>query len=289
MLILRTVAEAQNWCDLQQQAGKRIGFVPTMGYLHDGHMSLVDQARSECDCVAASIFVNPTQFAANEDLSRYPRDFEHDIALLEAHGCDMVFAPSESEMYPSSFLTHLRVGIISAAFEGAFRPTHFDGVCLIVLKLLMAVKAQKMYLGQKDYQQTLVIRQMLRDLNVHVEVIVAPTIREADGLALSSRNVYLNSNERTRATVLYRALLNVQRAIEQNIRSKNTLDSIMIKTLMESAAAPLSIDYAACVRADNLREQEMFGEGEEIVCLIAVRIGTTRLIDNMLIRIPVKA
>ncbi len=286
MLILRSIREAQQWCDDQRKAGKTIGFVPTMGYLHAGHTSLVDQAVRECDVVAASIYVNPTQFAVGEDLDRYPRDFENDCRLLTEHGCTMLFAPNSEEMYPDGFLSHVRVGIISAPFEGAFRPTFFEGVCLVVTKLLMAVKAHQMYLGQKDYQQTLVLRQLIRDLNIDVHVVVGPTIRESDGLAMSSRNVYMNPENRAKAAIIYTALSNVQRAISQHIRTKSTLDAILRRTLVEAPGPALHVDYASCVLAHNLQEKDEFQSRDLVVCLVAVRLGSTRLIDNVLIPIP---
>ncbi len=286
MTIIEQISQSQQWCDEQRRMGRRIAFVPTMGFLHEGHLRMIDEAKRQCDVVVCSIFVNPTQFAANEDLSRYPRDMERDVRLLTERGCDMLFSPSVDEMYGSTFRTYVKVSMLSAVFEGAYRPTHFDGVCLVVTKLLNAVPCHLLLLGQKDFQQTVVLRQLIRDLNMNLRVLILPTVRESDGLAMSSRNVYLNPDERAKATVLFRALQNVHRAIAQDIRKKSVLDSIALKTLLEPTTVRLSVDYASCVMANSLADKEEFDAGDEIVCLLAVRVGSTRLIDNMVTLIP---
>jgi pantoate--beta-alanine ligase len=187
-------------------AGKTVGLVPTMGALHEGHLSLLGAARAECDLTIVSIFVNPTQFAPQEDYRTYPRDLERDVALLGSRGCDLVFAPSDKSMYAANHTTFVDVGAIGQVLEGEYRPTHFRGVATIVLKLFHLAPGNRAYFGRKDYQQTIVVRQMVADLNVPIDVRVCPTIREPDGLALSSRNTYLSTDERRRAVALWRSL-----------------------------------------------------------------------------------
>ncbi len=283
MIIVRQVSELQSWIKAQIAAGQSIGFVPTMGFLHAGHISLVSRARSECPIVVASIFVNPTQFAANEDLSVYPRDFENDVALLEAAGCDLVFAPEPEQMYPTGFATTVHIDTNTTEFEAAFRPTHFDGVATVVSKLLLMTKANKAYFGQKDFQQCMIVRRLVADLNIDTEIIICPTIREPDGLAMSSRNVYLDPTQRQQALALHNALQNVQRAIAQGLRQRQTLDEIALKTLVSTQG--VAVDYARCVTASDLQSPDVFVSGSEVVCLIAARVGKTRLIDNMTYKI----
>ncbi len=200
-----------------------VGLVPTMGYLHAGHISLARQARAECASVAASIFVNPTQFAPTEDLAKYPRDLPHDLALLEAAGVDLVWTPTAEIMYPAGYQTWVEVEGLTRGLEGAVRPTHFRGVTTIVAKLFNAVQPDKAYFGQKDAQQAAVLRQMVKDLNFPIDIIVCPIVREADGLAMSSRNVYLNPEERRAATVLFRSLSAARAAYDQGERDAETL------------------------------------------------------------------
>lgn len=283
-MIIRTIAEMQQWSERQRRAGNTIGVVPTMGYLHAGHCSLIEAAARECDCVVTTIFVNPLQFGPNEDYQRYPRDLERDTALALKAGTTVIFAPSVDEMYPPGFHTTIDVGPIAEKFEGAFRPGHFRGVATVVAKLFLITKPHRAYFGQKDYQQTLVIRQLIKDLNFDIALQVLPTVREADGLAMSSRNVYLSPEERAKATVLYRALLEGRRAIEAGERSRAALSSIMEQVLR--AEDGVTIDYAAAATADALDEPEEFASGQMVVLLIAARIGSTRLIDNMLVRVP---
>ena len=202
MRVLHTISEMRS----ARAALGGLGLVPTMGYLHDGHLSLVARAKAECPAVAATIFVNPTQFGPNEDLARYPRDLPRDLRLLEAAGVDLVFAPEAAEIYPPGFDTQIVIGGVAEVLEGAVRPGHFAGVATVVAKLLNIVQPTRAYFGQKDAQQSVVIRRLVRDLNLPVEVIVAPTVREADGLALSSRNSYLTPEQRAAAPVIYRAL-----------------------------------------------------------------------------------
>lgn len=256
-----------------------LGLVPTMGYLHQGHISLARRAREECRSVVVSIFVNPTQFGPNEDLSRYPRNVEGDLKLLEAAGTDLVWLPPPEVMYPPGFQTWVTVETLAAPLEGAMRPGHFRGVTTIVSKLFNAVRPDKAYFGQKDAQQAAVIRQMTRDLSYPIEIVVCPTVREPDGLAMSSRNSYLNSEERRAATVLFRALTAAQAAYQAGERNAETLRRIMRKTI---EAEPLArLQYVSCANYDTLQELETL-TGKSLLSM-AVFIGQTRLIDNLVL------
>ncbi len=256
-----------------------LGLVPTMGYLHPGHISLVRRAREECRSVAVSIFVNPTQFGPNEDLSRYPRNVEGDLKLLEAAGTDLVWLPTPEVMYPPEFQTWVTVETLTAPLEGAMRPGHFRGVTTIVSKLFNAVRPDKAYFGQKDAQQAAIIRQMTRDLSYPIDIVVCPTVREPDGLAMSSRNSYLNSEERRAATVLFRALTAAQTAYQAGERNAETLRRIMRKTI---EAEPLArLQYVSCANYDTLQELETL-TGKSLLSM-AVFIGQTRLIDNLVL------
>lgn len=256
-----------------------LGLAPTMGALHRGHLSLVERARAECDHVGVSIFVNPTQFGPNEDLSRYPRDLDRDLELLAGLGVDVVWAPPPEEVYPPGFQTWVTVEQVSAPLEGKHRPGHFRGVATVVAKLFNAFTPQRAYFGQKDAQQVVVIRQMARDLNFPLEVVVCPTVREADGLALSSRNAYLDPAERQAAAVLYRALARAREAYAAGERDADVLRAIMSSTL---ATEPLAREeYVSAADPETLDELERV-EGGALLSL-AVRIGATRLIDNVLL------
>lgn len=256
-----------------------VGFVPTMGYLHEGHVSLARRAHEECDRVVASIFVNPTQFGANEDLSKYPRDLKRDLTLLEAAGVDLVWTPTPKEMYSPGFGTWVEVEGLTKPLEGAARPGHFRGVTTVVAKLFNAVQPQKAYFGQKDAQQAAVIRQMTRDLNFPVEIVVCPIIREADGLAMSSRNTYLSPEERQAATILFRALTAAKSAYERGERSAESLQKIMAETI---ASEPLAkMQYVSVADYDTLEELETI-TGKTLLSM-AVFMGKTRLIDNFVI------
>ncbi len=256
-----------------------VGFVPTMGYLHEGHLSLARRARDECDYVAASIFVNPTQFGPNEDLSKYPRDLERDLRLLEAVGVDLVWTPTPEVMYPSGYQTWVEVQEMTQPLEGAQRPGHFRGVTTVVTKLFNAVRPTKAYFGQKDAQQAAVIRQMTRDLNFPIEIVVCPIIREPDGLAMSSRNVYLDAEQRKAATVLYRALHAAKSAYDKGERNAEKLRQVMKETL---ASEPLAeTQYVSCVDNDTLQELQTV-TGKTLLSM-AVFFGKTRLIDNLVL------
>lgn len=279
---INSIREMQATADALRAAGKRIGVVPTMGYLHEGHGSLIEAACRENDVVIVTIFVNPLQFAAHEDLSTYPRNFTRDVEIIDAKGGAIVFAPVVEEMYPTGFETKISIGGSTQKFEGAFRPTHFDGVATVVAKLFMATKPHSAYFGQKDYQQVAVIRQLLRDLNIDIELCVENTVREEDGLAKSSRNVYLSAEERAKAVILSTALRQVMTAALEGERRREVLAEMMKNTL--ETVPEIRIDYAAPAHADTLDEPDVFMQNDDIVFLIAARLGTTRLIDNMVFR-----
>lgn len=279
---INSIREMQKTVEELRKAGKRIGVVPTMGYLHEGHGSLIEAARLENDIVIVTIFVNPLQFAAHEDLSTYPRNFKRDVEIISAMGGTIVFAPTAKEMYPAGFETNISIGGSSLKFEGVFRPTHFDGVATVVAKLFMATKPHRAYFGQKDYQQVAVIRQLIRDLNIDVELCVQATVREPDGLAKSSRNVYLSEDERTKAVLLSSALHQAIAAALDGERRRDVLAEMMKNTL--ETVPEIRIDYAVAAHADTLDEPDVFMQDDDIVFLIAVRLGKTRLIDNMVFR-----
>lgn len=256
-----------------------LGFVPTMGYLHAGHVSLVQTARAECVSVVASIFVNPTQFGPNEDLAKYPRDLPRDLAMLDAAGVDLVWTPTVEVMYPPGFQTWVEVDGLTRQLEGEVRPGHFRGVTTVVAKLFNAVGPDKAYFGQKDAQQAAVIRRMTKDLDFPIEIIVCPTLREADGLAMSSRNIYLNSEERQAATVLFRALNAAKAAYDSGEHGAEILCALVRKTV---AAEPLArLQYVSCADYDTLEELETL-HGKALLSM-AVLMGKTRLIDNFVI------
>ena len=257
----------------------RVGLVPTMGYLHDGHLSLVRRAREECDHVVVSIFVNPTQFGPKEDLSKYPRDLERDLSLLEPLGVDLVWMPTDEIMYPPGYQTWVEVETVTRPLEGAVRPGHFRGVTTVVAKLFNAVQPDNAYFGQKDAQQAAVIRQMTRDLSYPIEIVVCPIVREPDGLAMSSRNVYLDPEQRKAATVLYRSLSAAKEAYEDGVRDGETLRRIMKDVL---ASEPLAqMQYVSCADYDTLEELKIVS-GKALLSM-AVLIGKTRLIDNIVL------
>jgi len=256
------------------------GLVPTMGYLHQGHLSLVQAARAECSSIVVSIFVNPTQFGPNEDLAAYPRDLERDLRLLEAAGVDLVWTPSPQVMYPPGYQTWVTVDEITQPLEGAMRPGHFRGVTTVVAKLFNAVQPQRAYFGQKDAQQAAVIHQMAGDLNFNLELVVCPILRETDGLAMSSRNVHLDPQERQAAVVLFQALSAARQAFAHGERQAESLRQVVSETIQRQPLARLQ--YASCANAATL--QEIQGKIETPALLsLAVYFGKTRLIDNLLL------
>jgi pantoate--beta-alanine ligase len=280
MEIIRTIAEFRRVRDEARTRGA-LGLVPTMGYLHNGHLELVRRARADNGVVAASIFVNPTQFGPTEDLAAYPRDFDRDKALLEAAGCDLLFYPSAEEMYPLPAVdVHVIPGRVAAVLEGAIRPGHLRGVATVVTKLFNIVQPQRAYFGQKDGQQVAVIKRMVLDLDMPVEIVVVPTVREEDGLAMSSRNSFLSSPERSAAAVLYQALQRAERLYDDGTRAADALRAVMQETL---ASEPLAeVDYVSIADPETLEELERVEESGAMASL-AVRIGRTRLIDNVLL------
>lgn len=276
MEIIETVAELRS----ARSQHARLGLVPTMGYLHEGHLSLVRRAKQECGVAAVSIFVNPTQFGPNEDFARYPRNLERDLELLAGVQTDLVFTPAASEVYPPGHATAVAVGGVTDVLEGAVRPGHFGGVATVVCKLFNMVQPTRAYFGQKDAQQTIVIAKMVRDLDMPVEVIVCPTVREPDGLAMSSRNVYLAVDERRAATVLYRALGAADARFKAGERSGQALRTLMRETLSTEAGA--GIEYVSVADRFSLRELDAVPP-EGALASIAVKLGKTRLIDNVLL------
>ena len=277
MKVIKTIEELRA---ARNKLTAPLGLVPTMGFLHPGHLSLVQRARLECASVAVSIFVNPTQFGPQEDLSAYPRDLGRDLALLEAEGVDLVWIPTNEIMYPEDFQTWVQVDQVTQLLEGARRPGHFRGVTTIVAKLFNGVQPQKAYFGQKDAQQVVVIRQMVRDLNFPLEIVVSPLIREADGLAMSSRNTYLNQEERQAATILFHALSAVKSAYKDGLRDADTLRDIMIQKIEGQPLAKLQ--YVSAAHPNTL--DELSTVESDALFSMAVYIGQTRLIDNFLLQ-----
>jgi pantoate--beta-alanine ligase len=275
--LTHTIPDTRRAVAAARAAGRTVGFVPTMGALHAGHASLIRLARRECGFVVVSIFVNPTQFGPSEDFSRYPRTLPDDQAACEREAAELIFAPEPAAMYPPSFRTFVEVQELGDHLCGPSRPDHFRGVATVVLKLLNIVQADRAYFGQKDAQQVRIIRQMVRDLDVPTAVVVGPTVREPDGLALSSRNRYLGPAERRHATVLFEALSEVRRRVETGERDATALRRYMVERI--SATPGARLDYAEIVDADTLRPIERL-TGPALAA-VAVKFGTTRLIDNM--------
>jgi pantoate--beta-alanine ligase len=276
MRIISSIAETRR---VLRDLPRAHGLVPTMGFLHEGHLSLVRRARHDSATVVVSIFVNPAQFGPNEDFTAYPRDMERDLALLEAEGTDVVFAPPPEDIYPPGFDTHVTVGALTERLEGTARPGHFRGVATVVTKLFNILQSDRAYFGQKDVQQSLVIKKMVTDLNIPIEIVVMPTIREPDGLALSSRNVYLTGPERPAALALSRALGEAQRLYANGERDARRLRDAMSGIL---AAEPLAhTEYVSVADAQTLEEATQITS--TAVASLAVRIGRTRLIDNVVL------
>ena len=276
MKLIHTISETREEVRRAKADGKRVGLVPTMGALHEGHITLVKRAREDCEFVAVSVFVNPTQFGPNEDFDKYPRTLEQDAAKCEAAGVDIIFAPSASEMYPQGFDSWVDVSGVTQVLEGEHRPTHFRGVTTVCTKLFNIVCPDRAYFGRKDYQQLKVIQKMVRDLNMPLEIMPVDIVRESDGLAMSSRNRYLSADERKAALVLSRSL-----ATAQNMHASGERSADVIRTALEQiiSAEPLAkIDYVAVVDAETLLPIETLDSPAAV--LLAVKIGATRLIDN---------
>jgi len=279
MKICATIPDARAACRAAGASGGRLGLVPTMGALHEGHLSLVRAAKAQCDSVAVSIFVNPTQFGPTEDLAKYPRQFERDCRLLEKEGVDVLFAPAAEEVYPGGAVTWVWVEGLSEKLDGRSRPGHFRGVTTIVSKLFHIVEPALAFFGQKDAAQLAVIRRMVRDLNFPVEIVACPIVREADGLAMSSRNAYLNREERVRALVLQRALLRLQQEFLGGERVALTLISSAREAF---AREPLvALDYFEIVDPDTLDPVERISR--KTLVAVAAYVGSTRLIDNLVL------
>lgn len=277
MEILRYVKEIKAKTNELKKQGKSIGFVPTMGYLHKGHISLIEKAKKENDIVIVSIFVNPTQFGPNEDYKKYPRDMERDSLLCKEAGTDIIFNPSALEMYPTSYMTYIDVENITHRLCGKSRPGHFKGVTTVVNKLFNITQANKAYFGQKDAQQVAVLQKMVEDLNMNIEIIPCPIVREADGIAMSSRNVYLTEEERKAASILHKTLLMAENYIKNGMKNVEELENLLIKNIKSEALA--SIDYVEIVNAKTLTDIKTLEN--EILIALAVYFGKTRLIDNL--------
>lgn len=277
MNIAKTIKEVRDIIKKEKSKGKTIGFVPTMGYLHEGHLSLVRRAKEETDFVVVSIFVNPLQFGPKEDFKEYPRDLERDIKLLEEVKADLLFAPEVEEMYPPGYKTYVEVTEITDVLCGASRPGHFKGVTTVVAKLFNIVKPDKAFFGQKDAQQVAVIKKMVKDLNMDLEIVPVPTVREEDGLAMSSRNVYLNTEERKAAPILYKSLQRAKELIEKGEKNSTTILKEMEEMISKEPLA--KIDYIEIVDGETLKRKDKV-EGNILIAL-AVKIGRTRLIDNI--------
>ncbi|MBE2188625.1 MAG: pantoate--beta-alanine ligase [Desulfobulbaceae bacterium] len=284
MEIIMTVAEMQRICDKIRLENKKICVVPTMGYLHEGHTSLMRIAKNLADIVITTLFVNPKQFAPNEDFEKYPRDIDRDSHLAETNGTDYLFIPDVREIYPIGYNTKVEVDGVTNKFEGISRPSHFSGVATVVAKLFNCTKPHFAVFGQKDYQQCLLIKRMTIDLNFDINIIIAPTIREHDGLAMSSRNSYLSLEHRAKAGIIFKAIEEAKRVISIGQTDRKIINSHMLKVLKE--VYDIRIDYVASALSETLEEPEHFFPGDKIVLLIACYLGKTRLIDNSVCDIP---
>jgi pantoate--beta-alanine ligase len=280
MKIIRSPLAMVRWSEALRREGVTIGFVPTMGALHDGHRALIRAARLRCDALAVSIFVNPTQFAPSEDLTKYPRPISHDRALCRSEGVDVCFEPSVSAMYPEGFQTAVTVPDLATRWEGVARPQHFAGVATVVTKLFGIVRPQLAVFGQKDYQQAAVVRRLIADLNLNVALHIRPTVREPDGLAMSSRNVYLMPDQRRTSTVLYRALSSGRQAIEAGADEGSRVELAMRQVVEQEPV--VHIDYLAV--CDTATLEPLPKIDRDAVLLGAVKLGSVRLIDNVVVK-----
>ena len=282
MKIIRSLTAMVAWSERLVREGVRIGLVPTMGALHEGHRALIRAARLRCDALVVSIFVNPTQFGPQEDLAKYPRPTSQDRVLCRKEGVDICFEPTVEAMYPSGYQTMVTLPAIARRWEGEVRPHHFSGVAIVVTKLFGIVRPQISLFGQKDFQQSTLVRQLVKDLNLGVEIIVCPTVREADGLAMSSRNVYLSPDERKRAVTLYKSLQAGAEAIRRGVTDGATIQEAMARIIKGEPA--MTVDYLAV--CDPHRLEPLSAVTSRVVLLGAVRIGSVRLIDNLLVIPP---
>lgn len=281
MQIIDSPTAMRQFSDATRRAGRRIGFVPTMGALHEGHLQLIRRARALSDVVVVSIYVNPTQFAPHEDLARYPRPFERDCALATAEGVDVVFHPDTDAMYPAGSMVKVDPGPIASVFEGAIRPGHFSGVATVVLKLFNIVGADIAVFGRKDAQQAVLIGRLVADLNVPVSIVVEPTVREADGVAMSSRNMYLSQSERSAARAISASLFAARDRHAEGERNADTLRAIVADGI--TAGGVLTLDYATVVTSDTFDELHGTIDAPAALLIVAARAGTTRLIDNIVL------
>lgn len=277
MQIVSTIADARK---IRASLNGTLGFVPTMGFLHEGHLSLVRRAREECDAVAVSIFVNPTQFSPNEDLNRYPRALERDLSLLKEAGVSFVFTPDAGEIYPPGFATSIDVGDVAKPLEGAVRPGHFSGVATVVTKLFNIIQPTKAFFGQKDAQQCAVIKRLVTDLNIPVDVVICDIVRNEKGLALSSRNSYLTDSEQERALLLHDSLGKARERIASGERNAASIKTLISDIL--SKDPDFSVDYISVADPDSLTELDSVDD--EALISLAVKVGDTRLLDNILVR-----
>lgn len=280
MKILKSITEVRKQINEWKSEGYSVGLVPTMGYLHDGHKSLIEKAHSQNNKVIVSIFVNPIQFGPNEDYDKYPRDIEKDSKLCESAGADIIFNPEVSEMYPEEILTSVKLKNLANGLCGAKRPGHFDGVCTVVSKLFNIVNPTRAYFGEKDAQQLAVIKKMVKDLNFDIEVVSCPIVREVDGLAKSSRNTYLSQDERNSALVLNKSLLEAKKEIEKGETSANKIKDLILSIISSEPVA--KVDYVEVVNFNTMKDTEKILN--ETLIAIAVYIGKTRLIDNIIIK-----
>lgn len=280
MEVIQSTETMQAWAEATRTQGRTIAFVPTMGFLHEGHLALMREGKKRCDRLVVSIFVNPTQFGVGEDLDTYPRDMEGDQAKCLQEGVDVIFAPSAPEMYPPRYQTFVNVERVTQHLCGLSRPTHFRGVTTVVAKLFNLVKPHVAVFGEKDYQQLVTIRRMVKDLNFDLEIIGIPTVREADGLAMSSRNKYLSSEERVQALCLYASLRKAQALLQQGIRDSRTL--IREAEAIINAQPSATVDYIKVCHPETLEDLDTVTT--EALMALAVKVGTTRLIDNCIIK-----
>jgi pantoate--beta-alanine ligase len=280
MEIIRAAIDMHKHAEHIRQIGKKIAFVPTMGFFHEGHLSLMRKGRKLCDELIISIFVNPTQFGPNEDFDTYPRNFERDLELAQKEGVDIVFAPTDKELYFENFQTYVKLENLSNHLCGLSRPVFFTGVATVVTKLFNIVKPHVAIFGQKDYQQLLIIRQMVRDLNFEIEIVGAPTVRESDGLAMSSRNDYLTPAQRPAALSLYKSLIQAQALVKNGVREVVTILHAVKEQI--TSHAETEIDYVSLCDPENLIEVESIDR--PVIMALAVKVGKTRLIDNMILK-----
>lgn len=281
MKLVHTIKEVREYINEWRKEGKSIGLVPTMGYLHEGHQSLIAASVRENDKTVVSVFVNPTQFGPNEDFEAYPRDIEKDSALCEETGADLIFNPQAEEMYPEGFCSYANITGLSDALCGKSRPIHFKGVCTVVSKLFNIVTPDKAYFGEKDAQQLAIIRRMVRDMNYQLEIVGCPIIREEDGLAKSSRNTYLNNQERQAALVLSKSIFAGRKMVEEGEKDANKIISCMKDIISSEKLA--NIDYVEMVNMDTMKNIDTVSGN--VLCAIAVYIGKTRLIDNFIVSV----